>query len=77
MSGVDVRQWLGDERFMYGLGTESRAKCDEAYSAVCELIEAFERMILTGIDERTHYEYMSQRDHYARAALRRVKGESE
>ena len=41
MSGlVDVRQWLGDERFMYGPGTESRAKCEEAYAAVAELIEA-------------------------------------
>ena len=37
---VDVRQWLGDERFMYGPRTESRAKCEEAYAAVAELIEA-------------------------------------
>ncbi len=37
---LDVLQWLGDERFMYGPGTESRAKCEEAHAAVDELIEA-------------------------------------
>lgn len=41
---VDVRQWLGDERFMYGPGTESRAKCDEAFAAVAELIGAAEEV---------------------------------
>lgn len=37
--GVDVLQWLGDERHMYGVGTESRATCEAVYSAVAELIE--------------------------------------
>lgn len=43
---VNVRQWLGDERFMYGPGTESRAKCEEAHAAVAELIDAVELAVL-------------------------------
>ncbi|MEI4518654.1 MULTISPECIES: hypothetical protein [unclassified Stenotrophomonas] len=42
---LDVLQWLGDERFMYGPGTESRAKCEEAHAAVAELIEAADKAL--------------------------------
>ncbi len=78
---VDVLQWLGDDRFMYGPGTESRAKCEEARAAVAELIEADEAFDLAYVNwaaEET--DPLPLRDAFVaakdrrRAALARVKG---
>jgi hypothetical protein len=63
---VDVLQWLGDERFMYGPDTESRAKCEESRAAVAELIDKVDSYVKLGHSD-TAYRELS-------AALARVKG---
>ncbi|QEU34099.1 hypothetical protein [Stenotrophomonas maltophilia] len=66
---VDVLQWLGDERFMYGPDTESRANCEEARAAVAELIEA--------LDLAAYGEYLPESvEQQIRTSLARVRGES-
>lgn len=66
---VDVLQWLGDGRFMYGPDTESRAKCEEARAAVAELIEA--------LDLAAYGEYLPESvEQQIRTSLARVRGES-
>lgn len=79
---VDVRQWLGDERFMYSPGTQSRAKCDEAFAAVAELIAADEEYNRAReawlASPGKHDEFQATRDAWKRRmkALVRVKGEA-
>ncbi len=65
---VNVLQWLGDERFMYGPDTESRIKCEEARAAVAELIEASSQV----------HDAVAGNEDWGRlwSALARVKGES-
>lgn len=81
-TGFDVRQWLCEERLMYAPGTPGRAKCDEAFAAVVELIAADEEynrareawMASPG----KHGEFQATRDAAKRRTLAfaRVKGES-
>jgi hypothetical protein len=66
---VDVLQWLGDERFMYGPDTESRAKVEEAHAALAEMIEEAEKIEAFIHRIGMHCKPFS-------AALARVKGES-
>jgi hypothetical protein len=71
MSGpVDVRLWLSDERHMYGVGTKSRAKCEEAIAALAELIDAVGPALYELRDR-------SEAKKGLMAALARVKGESQ
>lgn len=82
---VDVLQWLGDERFMYGPDTESRAKCEEARAAVAEPIERIEAALrgecqyfvlgTDGIQIREVRITKANLDSL-KAALARVKGEA-
>lgn len=64
---VDVLQWLGDERFMYGPDTESRAKCEESRAAVADLIAKAEVCVAGGYNYHTFLDLSG--------ALARVKGE--
>lgn len=84
---VDVLQWLGDERFMYGPGTASRVKCEEARAAVAELIEytslLVAQLVLHGDMDDGCFYYNGRSASELQtpmadvsAALARVKGES-
>lgn len=75
---VDVRQWIGDERFMYEPGTESRAKCDEVFTAVSELIEKVDELLSTHGEYRGYGGAGEAIEEHMRAelvlAIARVKG---
>ncbi len=45
-------------------------------AAAPDLLDALMRLIATGLDQRTHHEFMSDPTHYARAAIAKATGES-
>jgi hypothetical protein len=45
-------------------------------AAAPDLLNALMRLIATGLDQRTHHEFMSDPTHYARAAIAKATGES-
>lgn len=45
-------------------------------AAAPDLLEALTRMVSTGLSEREHHEFLSDPQHYARAAIRKATEET-